>query len=102
MPNLKDLVCPERFTDQIRLGDDDERLEGATASIAESSESDPVAAAVDGKGTLTDLWMDDSISTLNARTLATMITSTTQEAARLATGQRNRVMTTLQDGFGKV
>ena len=46
--------------------------------------------------------MDDSISTLDARTLATMITSTTQEAARLATEQRTRVMTTLQDGFGRV
>ncbi|MDI9940843.1 MULTISPECIES: hypothetical protein [Rhodococcus] len=46
--------------------------------------------------------MDHSISTLEARTLATMITSTTQEAARLATGQRTRGMTTLQDGFGKV
>ncbi|WP_257014378.1 hypothetical protein [Rhodococcus sp. ACPA1] len=46
--------------------------------------------------------MDHSISTLDARTLATMITSTTQEAARLATGQRTRGMTTLQDGFGKV
>ncbi|WP_240960393.1 hypothetical protein [Rhodococcus sp. A14] len=46
--------------------------------------------------------MDHSISTLEAGTLATMITSTTQEAARLATGQRTRGMTTLQDGFGKV
>ena len=77
-------------------------LRAATASIAESSESDHVTAAVDGNGTLTGLWIDNSISTLDSRTLATMITSTTQEAARLATGQRTRVMTTLQDGFGRV
>jgi DNA-binding protein YbaB len=77
-------------------------LRAATASIAESSESDQVTAEVDGNGTLTGFWMDDSVSTLNARTLATVITSTTQEAARLATEQRTRVMTTLQDGFGRV
>ncbi|MFC9832235.1 YbaB/EbfC family nucleoid-associated protein [Rhodococcus sp. NPDC127530] len=90
-----------RATEQVNLLE--EALAGLQAITARaSSESDQVTAEVDGNGTLTGLWMDDSISTLDARTLATMITSTTQEAARLATEQRTRVMTTLQDGFGKV
>ncbi|ELB87824.1 YbaB/EbfC family nucleoid-associated protein [Rhodococcus opacus] len=90
-----------RATEQVNLLE--EALAGLQAIKARaSSESDQVTAEVDGNGTLTGLWMDDSISTLDARTLATMITSTTQEAARLATEQRARVMTTLQDGFGKV
>ncbi|MFD9665802.1 YbaB/EbfC family nucleoid-associated protein [Rhodococcus sp. NPDC059968] len=90
-----------RATEQVNLLE--EALAGLQAITARaSSESDQVTAEVGGNGTLTGLWMDDSISTLDARTLATMITSTTQEAARLATEQRTRVMTTLQDGFGKV
>ncbi|NDV07841.1 YbaB/EbfC family nucleoid-associated protein [Rhodococcus sp. IEGM 248] len=90
-----------RATEQVNLLE--EALAGLQAIKARaSSKSDQVTAEVDGNGTLTGLWMDDSISTLDARTLATMITNTTQEAARLATEQRTRVMTTLQDGFGKV
>jgi len=90
-----------RATEQVNLLE--EALAGLQAITARaSSESDQVTAEVDGNGTLTGLWMDDSISALDARTLATMITSTTQEAARLATEQRTRVMTTLQDAFGKV
>ncbi|MGV9868758.1 YbaB/EbfC family nucleoid-associated protein [Rhodococcus koreensis] len=81
----------------------EEALAGLQSITARaSSESDQVTAEVDGNGTLTGLWMDDSISSLDAHTLATMITSTTREAARLATEQRTRVMTALQDGFGRV
>ncbi|BAH54559.1 MULTISPECIES: YbaB/EbfC family nucleoid-associated protein [Rhodococcus] len=90
-----------RATEQVNLLE--EALAGLQSITARaSSESDQVTAEVDGNGTLTGLWMDDSISSLDARTLAAMITSTTQEAARLATEQRTRVMTALQDGFGKV
>ncbi|MGW5148835.1 YbaB/EbfC family nucleoid-associated protein [Rhodococcus koreensis] len=81
----------------------EEALAGLQSITARaSSESDQVTAEVDGNGTLTGLWMDDSISSLDARTLAAMITSTTREAARLATELRTRVMTALQDGFGRV
>ncbi|MFC9551026.1 YbaB/EbfC family nucleoid-associated protein [Rhodococcus sp. NPDC056960] len=90
-----------RATEQVALLE--EALAGLRAITARaSSESDQVTAEVDGNGTLTGLWMDDSISTLDARALATMITSTTREAARLATEQRTRVSSALQDGFGKV
>ncbi|MFC0446688.1 YbaB/EbfC family nucleoid-associated protein [Rhodococcus jostii] len=90
-----------RATEQLNLHED--ALAGLRAVTARaSSESDQVTAEVDGNGTLTGLWMDDSISSLDACTLAAMITSTTQEAARLAAEQRIQVMTTLQDGFGKV
>ncbi|AII04786.1 YbaB/EbfC family nucleoid-associated protein [Rhodococcus opacus] len=90
-----------RATEQVNLLE--EALAGLQAITARaSSESGQVTAEVDGNGTLTGLWMDDSISALDARTLATMITSTTQEAARLATERRTQVMTTLQDAFGKV
>lgn len=90
-----------RATEQVNLLE--EALAGLQSITARaSSESDQVTAEVDGNGTLTGLWMDDSISSLDARTLAAMITSTTQEAARLATEQRTRVMTALQDGFGRV
>lgn len=90
-----------RATERVNLLE--EALAGLQSIRARaSSESDQVTAEVDGNGTLTGLWMDDSISRLDARTLAAMITSTTQEAARLATEQRTRVMTALQDGFGKV
>ena len=94
-------VIVGRATEQVNLLE--EALAGLQSITARaSSESDQVTAEVDGNGTLTGLWMDDSISSLDARTLAAMITSTTQEAARLATEQRTRVMTALQDGFGKV
>ena len=90
-----------RATEQVNLLE--EALAGLQSITARAaSESDQVTAEVDGNGALTGLWMDDSISSLDARTLAAMITSTTQEAARLATEQRTRVMTALQDGFGKV
>ncbi|QSE88895.1 YbaB/EbfC family nucleoid-associated protein [Rhodococcus pseudokoreensis] len=90
-----------RATEQVNLLE--EALAGLQSITARaSSESDQVTAEVDGNGTLTGLWMDDSISSLDARTLAAMITSTTQEAARLATEQRTRVMTALQEGFGNV
>ncbi|PBC52842.1 hypothetical protein CJ179_05840 [Rhodococcus sp. ACS1] len=90
-----------RATEQVNLLE--EALAGLQSIAARaSSESDQVTAEVDGNGTLTGLWMDDSISSLDARTLAAMITSTTQEAARLATEQRTRVMAALQDGFGRV
>ncbi|MFC9357119.1 YbaB/EbfC family nucleoid-associated protein [Rhodococcus sp. NPDC057014] len=90
-----------RATEQVNLLE--EALAGLQSITARaSSESDQVTAEVDGNGTLTGLWMDDSIASLDARTLAAMITNTSQEAARLAAEQRTRVMTALQDGFGRV
>ncbi len=90
-----------RAADQVNLLE--EALAGLQSIKARaSSESDQVTAEVDGNGNLTGLWMDDSISTLDARTLAALITSTTHEAARLATEQRTQVMKTLQDAFGTV
>ncbi|AOW94405.1 hypothetical protein BFN03_04135 [Rhodococcus sp. WMMA185] len=90
-----------RATEKVNLLE--EALSGLQSIKARaSSESDQVTAEVDGNGNLTGLWMDDSISTLDARTLAALITSTTHEAARLATEQRAQVMRALQDAFSKV
>ncbi|WP_213577231.1 YbaB/EbfC family nucleoid-associated protein [Rhodococcus sp. USK13] len=90
-----------RATEQVALLE--EALEGLRSIKARaSSESDHVTAEVDGNGTLTGLWMNDSIAGLDPVALATLITGTTQEAARLAAEQRSQVMTTLHDEFGKV
>ncbi|MCQ4120305.1 YbaB/EbfC family nucleoid-associated protein [Rhodococcus tibetensis] len=90
-----------RATEQVNLLE--EALDGLRSIKARaSSESDHVTAEVDGNGTLTGLWMNDSIAGLDSSALATLITSTTQEAARLATEQRTQVMTALHDAFGKV
>ncbi|MFZ2172427.1 MAG: YbaB/EbfC family nucleoid-associated protein [Rhodococcus sp. (in: high G+C Gram-positive bacteria)] len=90
-----------RATEQVNLLE--EALAGLESIRARaSSESDQVTAEVDGNGTLTGLWMDDSISTIHSAALATLITTTAREAARQAAEQRTKVMTTLQDAFGKV
>lgn len=90
-----------RATEQVNLLE--EALAGlASITVRASSESDQVTVEVDGNGNLTGLWMDDSISTLDVRVLAALITSTSHEAARLADEQRALVMRRLQDAFGRV
>lgn len=91
----------ERANNQVNLLED---ALGGLQSIraTASSEEDRVTAEVDGNGTLTGLWMTDAISTMDARALAEVITATTNEAARIATEKRIRVMTTLQESFENV
>lgn len=81
-----------------------ELLEGALSGLQDikarvSSKNDEVTAEVDGNGTLVGLWMNDSITTLDARTVSTLVTQTAQAAAAKASEQRMQVLTQLQGSF---
>lgn len=87
-----------RATAQVNL------LEDALAGLHHikaraTSKDDEVTAEVDGNGTLVGLWMNDSVTKLDARTVATLVTETSQAAATLASEQRMQVLTRLQDSF---
>ncbi|QNG19492.1 YbaB/EbfC family nucleoid-associated protein [Rhodococcus triatomae] len=85
---------------QEKIGLLEDALDGLGRLRARASdEKDTVTAEVDGNGTLTGLWMDDSIATTDSRALGPLIVATVSEAARLATEQRMELMNRLQDGF---
>lgn len=82
-----------------------ELLEGTLTGLQNiraraSSDNHEVTAEVDGDGTLVGLWMNDAVTTLDARTVASLVTDTAQAAAAAASEQRMQVLTQLQDSFG--
>ncbi|QBJ95413.1 YbaB/EbfC family DNA-binding protein [Rhodococcus sp. ABRD24] len=64
-----------------------------------SSEDGRVRAEVDGHGTLTGLWLSESLLDVDARALAQTITHTAHRAAAAAAEERIRVTTALYDMF---
>ncbi|NLG56463.1 MAG: YbaB/EbfC family nucleoid-associated protein [Rhodococcus sp.] len=86
--------------DKVGLVED---IQGAIARIRAraTDDDDIVTAEVDGMGTLTGLWIDDSIANSDARTVSALIIATANQASLNATTQRAALLSQLQEGLEK-
>lgn len=82
-----------------------ECLEEALAGLSSiraryTSDDGCVTAEVDGNGTLTGLWLEESITAKPANEVGPSITSAAHEAARIAGERRAQVIDRLNNAFG--
>ncbi|MFC7447630.1 YbaB/EbfC family nucleoid-associated protein [Rhodococcus daqingensis] len=83
-----------------RVDDLENALHDLTRARARvTHDSGLVSVEVDRNGGMSGLWISESIAHVDARELATMITTTAARAAQMVADRRERILTSLQAAF---